>query len=479
MPQESNFNVSPYFDDFDKDKNFYKVLFKPGYPVQARELTTLQSILQNQVEQFGSHFFKEGSKVIPGNWTYNPNFYAVEIGEVFSGVPISLYLDKLVGLKVYGRNSGVRAQILKVLSAAESERGNNTLYVYYLDSSSNDFSKREFDDNEVLVCESPIEFGNTFISADEGFASTIATNSTSVGSAFSLTNGVYFVRGTFVSVVDQTIILDQYTNKPTYRIGLLVNEEVVTYNQDGSLVDNSQGYSNYSAPGADRFKLSAVLFKKDIEDYDDKNFIQLAQIENGILREVSSQNPEYNIFADELARRTFDESGHYYVKPFSTYCRESLNNGRNNGLYKDGQLTTNGNIPAKDLAVYKISPGKAYVKGYEVDVQNPVFLDLKKPRSTKTIESQSVNFQFAPTLSVNNVSGSPLINITSPNTISLRDKRVGSNPGIATGTEIGIARCYDFVLEQGGYDVDNLDRNVWDLSLFDIQTYSIFTLNEY
>ena len=42
MPQETNFNVSPYFDDFEKNNNYYKFLFKHGYPVQARELTTLQ-----------------------------------------------------------------------------------------------------------------------------------------------------------------------------------------------------------------------------------------------------------------------------------------------------------------------------------------------------------------------------------------------------------------------------------------------------
>ncbi len=77
MPQETNLNVSPYFDDFDKDKNFKKVLFKPGTPVQARELSTLQSILQDQIEQFGVHFFKEGSKVIPGNLTYNSNFQCI------------------------------------------------------------------------------------------------------------------------------------------------------------------------------------------------------------------------------------------------------------------------------------------------------------------------------------------------------------------------------------------------------------------
>ena len=74
MSQETNLNVAPYFDDFDPSKDYYKVLFKPGYPVQARELTSLQSILQNQVEKFGQHFFKEGAKVIPGNTTYSTNY---------------------------------------------------------------------------------------------------------------------------------------------------------------------------------------------------------------------------------------------------------------------------------------------------------------------------------------------------------------------------------------------------------------------
>ena len=29
----------PYYDDFDKTKNYLKILFKPGFAVQARELT--------------------------------------------------------------------------------------------------------------------------------------------------------------------------------------------------------------------------------------------------------------------------------------------------------------------------------------------------------------------------------------------------------------------------------------------------------
>ena len=66
MTQKTNLNISPYYDDFDSEKNFYKVLFKPGSPVQARELTTLQSLLQDQIQSFGSHMFKEGSVIIPG-----------------------------------------------------------------------------------------------------------------------------------------------------------------------------------------------------------------------------------------------------------------------------------------------------------------------------------------------------------------------------------------------------------------------------
>ena len=88
MPQETNLNVSPYFDDFSEDKNFNRVLFKPGIPVQARELTQLQTILQNQIEKFGQHFFKEGSMVIPGQIGYDALYHAIELEDTFLGIPI-------------------------------------------------------------------------------------------------------------------------------------------------------------------------------------------------------------------------------------------------------------------------------------------------------------------------------------------------------------------------------------------------------
>ena len=127
MPQETNLNVAPYFDDFDPQSNYYKVLFKPAYPVQARELNNLQSILQNQIEDMGTHFFKEGAKVIPGQLTYLPNFYAVQIEPEFLGIPVDLYLKQLVGKKITGATSGVTAEVVTYITDQESENGNFTI----------------------------------------------------------------------------------------------------------------------------------------------------------------------------------------------------------------------------------------------------------------------------------------------------------------------------------------------------------------
>ena len=59
----------PYFDDYDEAKRFLKVLFRPGRPHQSRELSQVQSILQNQIERFGRHVFQEGSVATGGSVT--------------------------------------------------------------------------------------------------------------------------------------------------------------------------------------------------------------------------------------------------------------------------------------------------------------------------------------------------------------------------------------------------------------------------
>jgi len=496
MPQNTNLNVAPYFDDYDSSDDFYRVLFKPGFPVQARELTTLQSILQNQIEKFGKHFFKEGAKVIPGNTGYNRIFYGIQINNNYQGVPVSAYAEQLVGTKITGQRSGVTAVVDSVLLPEDSDRGQLTLYINYLTSSTTNNSTQTFFDGEELTCNTIISsglLGNTTIATGAPFAITVAQDAAVTGSSFQIQEGVYFVHGQFCNVGQETLLLDQYGTKPNCRVGLFVNEEIITADIDESLNDNSQGYNNYSAPGADRLKISLSLFKKSLDDFDDTSFIELGTITDGVLRTGNTgRNGKGSgglIIAggggagsldltDTLARRTFDESGNYDVKPFDVTLMNSLdNNIGNRGVFKSGQFTPSGGTPSDDLALYKISPGKAYVKGYEIETMDPTYIDCAKPRDTKLIENKPIIYNTGPTYRLNSVYRTPTVGIGSTYVLSLRDRRKGSNEENAPGNEIGFARVYDFRLESQSYNPDNSKLDEWELSLYDVQTFVQIELN--
>ena len=495
MPQQTNLNVAPYFDDYDSSDDFYRVLFKPGFPVQARELTTLQSILQNQIEKFGQHFFKEGAKVIPGNTGYNQIYYGVQIQNNYQGVPVSAYADQLIGTKITGQRSGVSAIVDNLILPEESERGQLTVYINYLNSSTTNNSSQEFFDGEELTCNTTISsglLGNTTIAPGAPFGVTISNSAAITGSSFQIQEGVYFVHGQFVGVQQETLILDQYGTVPSYRIGLFVNEEIINADIDESLNDNSQGYNNYAAPGADRLKISLSLFKKSVDDFDDTSFVELGTVNDGVLRtarSASSGSGNGLIIAggggsgsldltDTLARRTFDESGNYDIKPFDITVFNSLNdNIGNRGIFQAGQFTPNGGTPSSDLAVYKISPGKAYVKGYEIETLNPTFIDCPKTRDTKLIENQSIIYNTGPTYKLNSVYRTPTVGIGSTYVLSLRNERQGSNQENAAGNEIGYARVYDFRLESQNYSSNNSNLDEWELALFDVQTFTELKLN--
>ena len=488
MPQETNLNISPYFDDFDPNVGYHKVLFKPGYPIQARELTTLQSILQNQIEQFGNHVFKEGSVVIPGNIVYKNDLNSVILEDEYQGLPTYFYLDSLLGVRIKGQRSGVTATIENYLRSGDGV-SQTTLFVKYLYSDLQTNSERTFIDGENLILDEDVEVldPNTIddddpseitLQSGEGFATIVSTNGTSLGSAVYLEEGIYFLRGYFVNVPTSILYLDPYSNFPSARVGLRIFEEVKTAFDDDSLYDNAQGFSNYAAPGADRFSIFAKLDQIPLDSNDTDNFVQLLEINAGQLVSQTN-NPQYNTLSQEFARRTFDESGDYYVNPPIIKAQESLNNFKgNNGLFNSSQLTYDDNIPDDDLGVYTISPLKAYVRGFEIETISPTFLDFSKPRDTKTLENQSINYFTGPSFSLNRVHGSPVVGTATTYYVSLRDSRVGDSQFTAPGEEIGLARVYDFALESGSYTTSNPDENQWDISLYDVQTYTTLTLNE-
>jgi len=158
MPQKTNLNVAPYYDDFDPSKNFYKVLFRPGYSIQTRELTSLQSILQGQIENYGKFQFKQGELVIPGEVGLNNKLNYVKLSSV-SEVAVNengniVYkkydIKQLIGSQLRGINSGVVASVIEADYGTEIE--SDTIFVNYLTSgdSNNENTFRQGETLEVI-----------------------------------------------------------------------------------------------------------------------------------------------------------------------------------------------------------------------------------------------------------------------------------------------------------------------------------------
>ena len=489
MPVKTNLNISPYYDDFDKTDNFYRMLFKPGFPVQARELTGLQSILQNQVEQFGSHIFKEGSMVIPGGVTYDNLYESVKVNPDHLGIDITVYLDALIksadkgdgvkgGARIIGQESKVEAKIVNYVLPPTDGVEEITIFVKYT-ASGTDGSSTPFTNGETLALLDNVTYGNTTLNAGDTVLTTTSTIACSTGSAVHLDAGVYFLRGSFVDVPKTSIVLEPYSNVPSYRVGLDILEEIVTSNDDASLNDNAKGFTNYAAPGADRFKITVKLAKKALNDFDDTNFIELVKVSNGELFKLQDTST-YNEIRKYFAKRTFDESGNYSLKPFKINVANSLNDEiGNGGLYTSDETTGEGNTPTDDLMGVRISAGKAYVRGYDVDLPGSRTIDVEKPRDVKTVKKSLVPFQMGNLIQVDNVHGVPYVSVgdnTGNNVIKLFKSRRNNtnNSGNITsgsGLEVGQARVYAFQPDTTTGGNRGADR--YDLYLFDVQTYTV------
>jgi hypothetical protein len=481
-----NFNVDPYFDDYNEDDKYLRVLFRPGYPVQARELTQAQTILQNQVTRFGNHVFKQGSMVTPGQVAYDGEFHYIKLQTIYNNIEVTSYVDQFMGQEIVGTTSGVRALVLYTTAATETDPP--TLYVKYMNSG-NDTATKVFNDNEEIVSQD-----NT----NQRYAFTYTQAATGLGSSASIQKGIYFVNGFFTQVDAQTVILDKYTNTPTYRIGLDVSEDVVTPEEDANLFDNAQGSTNYAAPGAHRYKINLVLEKRQTEDDGDVDFIELLRIKSGEVQ-YQVKNAAYADIMDTMARRTYDESGNYSVRPFGIDVREHRNNDRGTWdvgvAYKIGDIVANGlgqyyvartsgisttNKPTHTLGVaydgtslyweYTTAPpynrgvysvedggdeaylamgiekGKAYVQGYEIEKLATTYVKVPKSRTYKQILDGKISTPVGNFVEVTNLYGPP--NLPSFPVVYLRDAKTVTR-GAAAGNQVGTARIRGIELESG------------------------------
>ena len=508
MAQITNLNISPYFDDFDESDNFHRVLYRPSFAVQARELTTQQSILQDQIEKLGKNIFKEGAQVIPGELGFNDEYYAVKLNSTFAGVDISSYISSYEDKIITGATSGVKAQVIAAVAAdssssAELSGGDPiTLFVKYIQTG-NDKITEVFQNGENISADGAV---SSFVANQES-ATLQSTDATATGSSAYINAGVYFVRGTFVRNAEQRIILDKYTNSPSYRVGFTISETLVTPESDTTLLDNATGSSNENAKGAHRLKVTLTLAKLSLNSTADSNFIELLRVKDGVLL-FKARDTEYSILGDTLARRTFDESGHYTLsdRQFQVIPRETLSDGLNDGVYSSGSSTDSGNTASDSLMTLQVSPGKAYVKGYELEKIAPSFVDIEKPRTTRNVNGAITPVEVGNFVRATNLFHTPDLTpeisgeIAKPyREVSLHDnftiaKTGGSAargteagsllPAGNTGTKIGVARVRAIELDADNSSVTNFLSTAADndtqykINLFDIKMLTELVMSD-
>jgi hypothetical protein len=358
----SIFNINPYYDDYDPAKAFLRVLFKPGYAVQARELTQIQSILQDQISQVGDHLFKDGSRIVGGGISVRNTNYLMIQPDVQGLTDISDYSFVLNATVKFDQGASAAQPEARVVHYIEpdSTDGNLVLILDYISGS-------QFNTGSTVLLTTDTD------SPDE-YTLQPAQTSWAAGSCklVSVDDGIFYIDGFFARNQQQYYV--PYRTIGTTRrdfefgtaysslnskVGFSITRDSITESQDSSLRDPAIGSYNYNAPGADRFKIDLVLDQKDLLSVPD-NFVELLRFENGkITRKV--ERVTYGEIEKTLSRRTYDESGSYIVKPFEV------------------------NVALVGATLqYTIGKGKAYVQGYELDSQYPQTVEAPAARTTQT-----------------------------------------------------------------------------------------------
>lgn len=432
-----NFNIEPFYDDYDETKKFYRILFRPGYAVQARELTQLQTILQRQIKRHGDHMFKNGAMIIPGQISYDSNTAYVKLANTLPGSSdlTALNISTSVG-KVYQNSSGVQAIVLTYtpLETISNVVEQNTLFVKYIRGTG------VFAAGDILTPVDP----STGLSVGGIQFQVFATNPTGQGTTATIQQGIYYIKDHFVLVEQQTTVVSKYSIGASAKVGLQVEETIVYPEEDESILDNALGSPNYSAPGAARYYINLKLTSKSYDSVvDSEEFITLLTLKEGSVQFLVDKT-QYAQIEKTLARRTFDESGNYTVRDFPIQIRDYRNNNRgewaNSKAYLVGDIvyviaggiTTyykctsshispasgtafnisqgwiSDNSPLYNYGLFQgastgdatavaesgsigsnrsklsiaIEPGKAYVRGYEIEKVATQYLTLDKARGS-------------------------------------------------------------------------------------------------
>lgn len=424
----SIFNINPYYDDYNSDAGFLRVLFKPGYAVQARELTQAQSILQNQISKLGDHLFKDGSRIVGGGITVrNGSYLMIDVGSTTSLSGITDYSVLVGGVltSIVSTNDSTKAKIVHYIDPDVNTDGKLILVVDFVSGGNSFIGSCTFTKDDVVLPLTISAYDATLLPSPAGDCKII-----NVG------EGIFYIDGFFVRTPMQTFT--PFTSGAQYRdlsfgvgfasltkkIGFSITRDSVTEQEDATLRDPAIGSYNYNAPGADRYKIILSLAQAAIDETPD-DFVELLIFENGRLTKKVDKIT-YGELQNVLAMRTYDESGSYTVKPFDLVLKPSATD------------------PSGSYSV-SVGTGKAYVLGYDVENQYPVNVDLLKARTTQTESSLAFPFSVGTYIGVcmgNTASGYGLTFSTNLVTIGAGSAAVSfynsSNALVASGKVHGV-----------------------------------------
>lgn len=350
----------PYYDDYDENKKFLRIMSRPGFPLQAREITQLQTILQDQIERLGDHFFEEGAVVRGGEIT---EFFSIAIRLDNETIYTDEQLRSFIG-KTIRNTSGVQATIVAYADRSDvyAEDGYQILFVNYTTGSN-------FQPEETLTIQGTLPLIQPKIKANatnEPPAISQATNIVAVAEGFFYADGFLIKsdEGTIAAFSENSSQGFTYRDfsSPSASVGFNIVREIVTADQDETLKDPSFGFFNFNSPGADRYKITLQLNQIPLTETNRESYFELVRIDEGSTTK-QVRYTDYAIFEDTLARRTYDESGHYTVSPFHV---TTLNHEDAFGLESDNSHAI------------QVSSGKAYINGYEFETIAPSYFPIRR-----------------------------------------------------------------------------------------------------
>ena len=438
---------------------------------------------------------------MPGNYVLQ-DYYSLKLASTFNAEQVdpSQYYNADTPVTITGATTGVTAKVVGFKAATTTEQP--LLYVSY-ERSGTDFETTVFADGENISANTTITHSTQQYATDVASVTTYTSEYTETngataaqlasaegpasrtGLALRIESGVYYIRGFFVNNIAETLVLNNYSEFYTGDIGFNITETIVTPENETSLLDNATGSSNFAAKGAHRLSITLSLTTLT-STTDTTDFVRLGSIENGSLRRIG-RTTEYAVLADEMARRTNDESGSYTVRPFQFRIEESVDTsvaGQDfQGNYSVGETTRDNNTANESLLSFIVSRGKAYIEGFEIEKTNTSIKDVNKARDFETLNATVSTFDMGNYALITNVFGTPdITNIsgesTAFKTIEFYDT-ANTTRGSKNGNLIGVgrARAIEYHSGDAGSNSDATGAQ-YKLYMFDIRPFTKLTLSD-